>query len=343
LFLMRQKLRDPASYKAEFLAQFRNDRESLFALENIEPLIESGIHERIVRPGVTYHAFVDPSGGSSDSMTLGIAHLEDDIAVLDVLKEVVPPFSPETVVREFCGYLRMYRCFQVTGDRFGAQWVVEAFEKNNISYRASDFTKAEIYSEALPITMSRQCRFLDYPKFVTQMCSLERRAGRSGKDSIDHPSGQHDDLANSAAGAIVLAMQSSGRVLGFVEYLKSVSAGTISDPAVPKLPASFNETLPKCGHCKSSCTVRGADRIHCNQCSCDSKLNGTPLIPMQATSSCNCGAPIVHIGGGGNRCTQCGLQTIANNSGRAPNSARRGNSLRREAPSYRQQKRGNIE
>jgi hypothetical protein len=44
--------------------------------------------------GVSYLAFVDPSGGSGDGMTLAIGHQEDDVAVLDAIRERRPPFSP---------------------------------------------------------------------------------------------------------------------------------------------------------------------------------------------------------------------------------------------------------
>jgi hypothetical protein len=43
-------------------------------------------HDVIERPyceGVRYSGFVDPSGGSNDSMTLVIAHVKDGQAVLD--------------------------------------------------------------------------------------------------------------------------------------------------------------------------------------------------------------------------------------------------------------------
>jgi hypothetical protein len=35
---------------------------------------------------------------------------------------------------------------------------------------------------------------------IGQLCSLERRTARGGRDSVDHPPGQHDDLANACAG-----------------------------------------------------------------------------------------------------------------------------------------------
>jgi hypothetical protein len=40
---------------------------------------------------------------------------------------------------------------------------------------------------------------------INQFVSLERRVGR-GRASIDHPPGQHDDVANCVAGAIVYAV-----------------------------------------------------------------------------------------------------------------------------------------
>jgi hypothetical protein len=45
-------------------------------------------------------------------------------------------------------------------------------------------------------------------RLTNQLCGLERRVARSGKDSIDHGPGSHDDLANAVAGAADLA---SGR------------------------------------------------------------------------------------------------------------------------------------
>jgi hypothetical protein len=38
---------------------------------------------------------------------------------------------------------------------------------------------------------------------IGQLCALERRTARGGRDSIDHPPGLHDDLANVAAGVLV--------------------------------------------------------------------------------------------------------------------------------------------
>ena len=65
--------------------------------------------------------------------------------------------------------------------------------------------KSDIYRDALPLLNSRKCQLLDIRRLITQLHGLERRTARGGKDSIDHGPGQHDDVANAVAGAIVLA------------------------------------------------------------------------------------------------------------------------------------------
>jgi hypothetical protein len=40
---------------------------------------------------------------------------------------------------------------------------------------------------------------LDHPRLINQLIGLERRTARGGRDSIDHPPGAHDDLANCVA------------------------------------------------------------------------------------------------------------------------------------------------
>jgi hypothetical protein len=46
---------------------------------------------------------------------------------------------------------------------------------------------------------------LDNARLAAQLCGLERRTARGGRDSIDHTLGAYDDLANAAAGALVAA------------------------------------------------------------------------------------------------------------------------------------------
>ena len=139
-------------------------------------------------------------------MTLAIAHRDDDgRGILDALREYRPPFSPETVVGEFAALLRSYGVSEVEGDRYAGEWPRERFRVHSIEYRPSERTKAEIYRDFLPILNSGRADLLDNARLVNQICGLERRTARGGRDSIDHAPGAHDDLANSAAGALVRA------------------------------------------------------------------------------------------------------------------------------------------
>jgi hypothetical protein len=44
--------------------------------------------------------------------------------------------------------------------------------------------------------------WLDHSRAIQQIISLERRAAHGGRDSVDHPPGQHDDVSNSIAGFV---------------------------------------------------------------------------------------------------------------------------------------------
>ena len=58
---------------------------------------------------------------------------------------------------------------------------------------------------------------------LAQLCGLERRTARGGRDSIDHAPGGHDDLANAVAGAAALALGHQGVVVTR-ELLQRVAA-----------------------------------------------------------------------------------------------------------------------
>ena len=201
---------DPASAAAEFGAEFRNDIADFVPREVIEACTVPGRMELLPAAGLFYQAFVDPSGGTSDSMTLAIAHRQDDIGVLDAVREIRPPFSPQEVVTEFAALIRAYRLHEVVGDRYAGEWPREAFRDAGIGYRLSDKPKAEIYRDTLPLLNSGKVELLDVPRLASQFCGLERRASRGGRDMIDHGPGAHDDLANAAAGALLLARGQQG-------------------------------------------------------------------------------------------------------------------------------------
>jgi hypothetical protein len=205
-FIDQHLAEDPQRAAAEWLAQFRTDVAAFVDRDVVEAAVDLGVRERPPIPGVAYHAFVDPSGGASDSMTIAVAHREPTrLLTLDAVREVRPPFSPEAVVAEFAELLKRYRLATVTGDRFGGEWPRERFAQRGVTYRVADKTRSDLYLALLPELNSRQVALLDDKRLVAQLCGLERRTARGGRDSIDHAPGGHDDLANAVAGAIVAA------------------------------------------------------------------------------------------------------------------------------------------
>jgi hypothetical protein len=226
-WIKRQYAKDPAGAVAEIGAQFRTDVETFVPLEIIRACTDP-VAERMPERGIGYVGFIDPSGGASDAFTMAIAHQEGNIAVLDVVREVRPPFSPADVTEEFVGLLRAYSISTVHGDRYGGQWVVEQFNGHGIRLEPSELNKSEIYAELLPMLNSRTVALLDNERLVHQLNGLERRRGRTGRDTIDHPKGGHDDLINAAAGALVLAQDGSATsVPGFDRAINYPNMGVV--------------------------------------------------------------------------------------------------------------------
>ena len=96
---------------------------------------------------------------------------------------------------------------------------------------------------------------LDHQKLISQLCGLERRTSRGGRDSIDHAPGGHDDIANAVAGVSVLAA-ARRRVLEFRRGY-DMPALTVAEAqrrldeetkeAALKSAASVEETIRKVG------------------------------------------------------------------------------------------------
>lgn len=202
---------DPASAAAEYGAQFRSDVEGFLQPEWIDRAIASGITELPPVQGVNYFAFADPSGGASDSFTLGIAHVEQDRFILDLCRGRRPPFDPKAVTQDYAVILKRYGCHRVIGDRYGAEWVVSAFRDAGISYDPAELPKSDIYLNAEPLFATGAVQLLDQRQLLTELRQLERRTG-SSKDRIDHPPRGHDDLANAVCGALWLASRRRGEV-----------------------------------------------------------------------------------------------------------------------------------
>ena len=282
-------LRDAASARAEYGGEFREDIESFLSIETIESCVIRSVSERPFFSAHKYIAFCDPSGGRSDSMTLAIAHADREKAVLDLVRVSSPPFSPEQVVSDFAETLRAYRVSEVTGDRYAGEWPREQFAKRRISYRVADKSKSEIYLEFLPLLTSRRIELLDIARLKHELVGLERRTVRGGRDSIDHASGGHDDVANSVAGAMVELLGGHGVVLTYAnavldavkkfgnEWREHLGAG---DEPEAKAVAPGDLGVSSCPKCRAPCIVRRGPIMHCAQCAHEWDVPGAKSDPV---------------------------------------------------------------
>ena len=226
-FIDEETAKDPTNAASEYGAEFRTDIEAFVNMDAVRACLDNGVRERGPDYRWRYYAFVDPSGGSADSMALCLAHKEGNTVILDLIREIPPPFSPEAAVEEFTPVLKRYRITKVFGDRYAGEWPRERFRQYGVNYELIDFTKSELYQALLPLINSCGVRLLDNDRQVYQLVSLERRTARGGRDSIDHPRGAHDDVANAVAGAVVLA---STRPSGWKKITNPFGGGSGSPP-----------------------------------------------------------------------------------------------------------------
>lgn len=217
-YLEKMRQDDPEAFRSEVLGEFRQGVSTFFDGDALDSCIPPNIRERPPVEGIIYRAFVDPSGGSQDAFSLAIGHEEGGRGILDCVRARDAPCNPASVVEEFVPLLKSYRIRKVTGDKYAGEWPRAEFRKHGIVYEVSELDRSRIYLEMLPIVNAAGCDLLDDQRLLRELRSLERRRGTAGRDRVDHPPGQHDDVANSAAGAVVMCAQKKGST----DFLKHV-------------------------------------------------------------------------------------------------------------------------
>src|SRR4030095_12772702 len=187
---------------------------SAYSAEKIMDSVDRNVAVRLPEPGITYQAFVDPSGGSSDDMACAIGHKDlDGKFILDriVNQGQRPPFDPMAVVAKFAAVLKAYHISGVTGDHYGGESFPAAFTNAGISYAVSELTKSEIYEACEPHFNAGKIVLLDVQELESQFLGLVWRGNK-----IDHPNGEHDDWSNACAGVIHKVMAGVGLALSLL-------------------------------------------------------------------------------------------------------------------------------
>ncbi|QOF71427.1 hypothetical protein IG197_27395 [Aminobacter sp. SR38] len=201
--------RDSVRAASEYAGEFADGVTNLLDRVVVEAATDRGVIERPPELGIRYVAFADPAGGSGqDSFTLAIAHVEHDRAIIDVVAERRPKFSPDAVIADdFAPLLGRYGITSITTDRYAAEFNRDAWRRAGIDPKPSSLTASELFASLVPTINSGQVRLTENARLTQQLCGLERYASGGGREKIGHPRGKHDDIANSVAGAVYLALR----------------------------------------------------------------------------------------------------------------------------------------
>lgn len=214
---------DPAGAKSEWLGQFRDDVSDFLTREVVEDAARTGPLELPPVQGVNYVGFSDPAGGGKDEFTMSIGHLEDGLAVVDVVRGMKG--TPAAIVEEYAALFKEYGISRITSDRYAGSWPADEFQKHGIKCEQSAKPKSQLYLDALSRFNSGQVQLPPCSKTITQLCTLERRTSRSGRDSIDHAPGQHDDRANAVAGLLDSMASDNGPKVGVFRRRRGLRFG----------------------------------------------------------------------------------------------------------------------
>ena len=197
--------KDRSAAESEWMAVWRSDIEGFLDADLVK--------QAAVLPGTlapqrhtVYRAFCDPSGGRVDAFTLAIGHYsyEQQKYVIDRLDAWPSPLDPHKATQEASEICRRYRIHRLTGDRYAGRWVSEAFSKHGITYSNAELSKSKLYLELEPLINTQMILLPKNKNLINELLNLERRTGRSGRDSVDHAPKGSDDLANAVAGCSYL-------------------------------------------------------------------------------------------------------------------------------------------
>tara|TARA_R110001592_G_scaffold44411_1_gene142956 strand:- start:1002 stop:2462 length:1461 start_codon:yes stop_codon:yes gene_type:complete len=215
--------RDPDAAKAEYLAEFRSGIEGFVTRDLIDRCTRSQPLIIPYQSGVRYFAFVDVAGGGADEYSLTIAHKEGELVVVDAL--YAEQGDPASITKQYASILKDYRITTIFGDRYAADWPVQEYKKYGIVLKPSKLNRSELYLETLPALQTGGVQLPPDDRMVSQFCNLERRTGSSGRDTIDHPRGGHDDRANAIAGAFFVTAKSMGEMPQIKVFMQGEQIG----------------------------------------------------------------------------------------------------------------------
>jgi Terminase large subunit, T4likevirus-type, N-terminal len=199
---------DPIAYAQEVEARWVEGESGLYDHSALRSCVVSG---RVDLPpeackGQRVRAGVDTASGgkNGDAFAVALGFRNEDRIVTAALRRWPAPFDPKAVVREVATLLKSYGCREVTGDRFGAGFVVTLFRDEGIKYEPAATSTSDAAMEAASVFQAGGIELPDPEASTTaaevmaDLQSIVRRPG-GGRDRADLPrtTRGHCDLASA--------------------------------------------------------------------------------------------------------------------------------------------------
>jgi hypothetical protein len=235
---------DPQAALSEWDGEFRSDLLQFLDDASIDAAVD---YDRPLelppRPNTIYRPFTDMSGGGPDASTICICHRDGERIIADVIRG--RHGDPNAAAQDYANLCKQYRCRSITGDRYSGEWVAGGFRRCNVEYHQSALTRSDLYLEGLPLFTRGLVSIPANAVLLKELRQLERRVARSGKDSVNHGVGQHDDHSNALFGSLYPCAKAARR-----SALKPVMPGVFSNgqwwgdaaPANTPAPAGYRAT-----------------------------------------------------------------------------------------------------
>jgi hypothetical protein len=205
-YLETQRVRLPShSYRLLHLNIGGAPEGAAYSAEIIQDAIARGVHLHRPPEGVPVHVFVDASGGSHDDFygAGAFTHPDDGRAYLCFLvhQGAAPPFDPRQAVGRIAKIAKEFGAVHVVGDNYAGMTFVSDFAQHGLAYEVCLKPASQLYEQFEPYLNAGEVVLLDDPTLENQLISLVWKGKR-----IDHPAREHDDAANAAVGALLLAL-----------------------------------------------------------------------------------------------------------------------------------------
>lgn len=201
-----ERERDPDNAAAEYDVIPRSDRKGLVDQELVESVERDEPRELPLMLTLTnggqiiYKAAADVSGGKVDAAAACVGFRDhEDKVIIAACRRWPSPHDPAKVAGQVAEFLAIYGLNSAIADGYAAEVSKALYRAAGVELLTADVNRSEAYLQMLPLFTGSRIEIPRDPVLRVELLGLERRTGRSGRDSVDHKPFAHDDMANAMA------------------------------------------------------------------------------------------------------------------------------------------------